>query len=306
MSTANESAAGTSAQWDIVTGVGLTALGVAAGRAMETHREGGLVCDPYAEAFVRAAAPPIPLPTRLEAIEDDPDIPWESMARYMGVRSRYFDDYFTTAATAGVSQMVLLAAGLDARAFRLDWPAGVTVFELDAPKVLAFKDRVLTEQGAHARTRRHAVPVDLREEWTLPLRQAGFDPSRPSAWLAEGLLPFLPNVAKQRLLSAVDEFAVAGSSIELEYIDDLAGLRRDPQFQERRVRMAERMGLDITQLWPDEENFPVDTWLREHGWAVTTEHVVDVAQRYGAPLAEETMFPTRSGLFITARQSDTP
>jgi hypothetical protein len=124
------------------------------------------------------------------------------------------------------------------------------------------------------------------------------------AWLAEGLLPFLPNAAKQRLLSAVDELAVAGSSIELEYIDDLARLRRDPEFQERWTRMAERMGLDITQLWPDEEDFPVDTWLSEHGWTVTVERVGDVAQRYGAQFAEQAMLPTHAVRFITARQSD--
>lgn len=304
MTTANESAGETSAQWDIVTGVGLTALAVAAGRAMETHRDGGLVSDPYAEAFVQAAAPPIHVPTRLDAAERDPDMPWESMASYMGVRSRYFDDYFATVSTAGVSQMVLLAAGLDTRAFRLNWPEQTTVYELDAPKVLAFKDRVLLEQGARSRTRRRVVAVDLREEWTKPLRRAGFDPSRPSAWLAEGLLPFLPNAAKQRLLSAVDELAVAGSSIELEYIDDLGRLRRDPEFQQRWTRMAERTGLDFTQLWPDEEDFPVDTWLSEHGWTVTVERVSDVAQRYGAQFAEQTMFPTHAARFITARQSD--
>ncbi|MCX4093893.1 SAM-dependent methyltransferase [Nocardia sp. alder85J] len=298
--------AGASANWDIVTDVGLTALAVAAGRAMETHRDGGLVSDPYAEAFVRAAAPPIALPTRLEAAGDDPDIPWTAMARYMGVRSRYFDEYLATAATAGVPQVVLLAAGLDTRAFRMGWPEGTTVYELDAPKVLDFKDRVLTEQGAQARARRQVVAVDLREEWTQPLQQAGFDPSRPSAWLAEGLLPFLPNAAKRRLLSAVNELTVTGSSVELEHIDDLAGLRRDPRLREQQARMAERMNLDITRLWPDEENFPVGTWLAEHGWTVTSERADDVARRYGRPLAEQAMLPIRAGLFVTARRAGTP
>jgi methyltransferase (TIGR00027 family) len=304
MTGATESAAGKSAQWDIVTGVGLTALAVAAGRAMETHRPDGLVSDPYAEAFVRAAAPPIELPTRLDAVEDDPDFSWAAMARYLGVRSRYFDDYFTAAATAGVSQIVLLAAGLDTRAFRLSWPASTTVYELDAPKVLAFKDGVLTEQGARCLARRRTVAVDLREEWTQPLRQADFDPGRPSAWLAEGLLPFLPNAAKQRLLCAVDELAAAGSAIVLEYIDDLASLRGAPEFEELRTRSAERMGVDITRLWPDEQDFPVDAWLNEHGWAVTSECVVDVAERYGAQLTDRTMFPIRTARFITARRPE--
>ncbi|MGF6887588.1 methyltransferase (TIGR00027 family) [Nocardia sp. GAS34] len=304
MTSANESTGGMSARWDIVTGVGLTALAVAAGRAMETHRDGGLVSDPYAEAFVHAADPPVEVPTRLDAAERDSDIPWASMARYMGVRSRYFDDYFTGASAAGVSQVVLLAAGLDARAFRLGWSEGTVIYELDAPKVLEFKDRVLVEQGARPRAQRRVVAVDLREEWTRPLLQAGFDPSRPSAWLAEGLLPFLPNAAKERLLSAVDGLAVPGSSIELEYVDDLAGLRRDPEFQERWTRMAGRMGLDIAQLWPDEEDYPVDAWLSEHGWTVTAERAIDVAEQYGTQFPEPTMLPTRAGRFITARRSD--
>lgn len=302
MTSAKESGTGTSAQWDIVTGVGLTALAVAAGRAMETHREGGLVSDPYADAFVEASAPPIRIPTRLDTVDDDPDIPWESMARYMGVRSRYFDEYFTAASKAGISQMVLLAAGLDTRAFRLGWPEATTVYELDAPKVLAFKDDVLIRQGAHPRTRRRSVAVDLREAWSQPLLQAGFDMSRPSAWLAEGLLPFLPNAAKRRLLTTVDELAVAGSTIELEYIDGMARLRHDPEFQKQQTRMAERIGIDAMQLWPDEEDFPIEDWLNERGWTVTVERVVDVAERYGAQLPEHTMFPTRSGRFIAARR----
>ncbi len=302
MTSASESVGAVSAQWDIVTGVGFTALAVAAGRAMETHRDGGLVSDPYAEAFVRAADTPIELPTRPDEVEEDPDVPWATMARYMGVRSRYFDEYFS-AATTEASQAVLLAAGLDTRAFRLDWPAGTAVYELDAPKVLAFKDRVLDEHGAHPRADRRTVAVDLREEWTKPLRAAGFDPSRPSAWLAEGLLPFLPNAAKQHLLSAVDQLTAAGSSIELEYVADLASLRRDPEFQQRRARMSEKTGFDITQLWPDEEeDFPVDAWLREHGWTVTVEHVDDAAQRYGARFPEQSMFPARGGRFVTARK----
>lgn len=306
MTSASEFAGGISAQWDIVTGVGFTALAVAAGRAMETHREDGLVSDPYAEAFVRAAHSPIELPTRPDVAEDDPDMPWAAtMSRYMGVRSRYFDDYFTASA-AEASQMVLLAAGLDARAYRLGWPAGTTVYELDAPKVLAFKNRVLDEQGARPRADRRVVAVDLREEWTEPLRAAGFDPSRPSAWLAEGLLPFLPNAAKEQLLRTVDELTVPGSSLELEYVADLKALRHDPEFQQRRARMSERTGFDITQLWPDEEeDFPVDTWLREHGWTVTVEHISDVAHRFDIDFEDRTMFPSRTGRFVTARKPHT-
>ncbi|WP_277831252.1 SAM-dependent methyltransferase [Speluncibacter jeojiensis] len=295
---------GFAADWDIVTGVGLTALGVAAGRAMETHSEGALVSDPFAEAFVRAAAPPKPMPTRLEDVGDDEDqvMSWTSMATYMGVRSRYFDERLAAAAEAGASQIVLLAAGLDARAYRMSWPESVTVFELDAPKVLAFKDAVLAGRGVRAGAQRRTVAVDLRNEWTGALRQAGFDPARPSAWLAEGLMMFLPNAAKERLLRIVGDLTVPGSSLEVEYVEGMAAIRRDPQFQRRRAQMSERMGLDVTDLWPDEPDFPLGDWLREHGWTVSTDYVVDVTGRYGRRLEDESMFPPRSGAFVSARK----
>ncbi|QBJ98166.1 SAM-dependent methyltransferase [Rhodococcus sp. ABRD24] len=283
------------AEWDIVTGVGITALGVAAGRAIETHREGGLVSDPYAEAFVEAAAPPVPLPTRLGAAEDL-GIPWESMANYMGVRSRFFDDYFGAAGEVGIDQVVLLAAGLDVRAHRLDWRPGTTVYELDAPKVLAFKDGVLEDQKARPRADRRIVPVDLREEWTVPLQQKGFDDSRPSAWLAEGLLPFLPNAAKERLFRSVTELAAPRSRICVEHVDDVRGMLQEAQFHD----MSTRFGIDMAALWPDEEDFGPAEWLGEHGWDVDVVRSAEVAERLGRSLENPGDDPMRSSVFITA------
>lgn len=285
------------AQWDIVTGVGITALGVAAGRAMETHRPDGLVTDPYAEAFVHAAGSPVPMPTRADT-DEDPTIPWASMATYLGVRSRFFDDFFTSAAAAGVDQVVLLAAGLDTRAFRLDWRSETTVYELDAPKVLQFKDRVLTEQGAQPRCYRRTVAVDLREDWPAALLQAGFHPRRPTAWLAEGLLPFLPDDAKDSLLTRVHELSAAGSQIAVEHIDgDVATLLREPMFQ----NMAERFGFDLADLWPGNQHYDPAEWLADHGWAVSTARAAAVAEQYRRPLDEMTLQPMQSSQLITAR-----
>ncbi|GAB2650842.1 SAM-dependent methyltransferase [Prescottella soli] len=283
------------AEWDIVTGVGITALGVAAGRAMETHREDGLVSDPYAEAFVEAASPPVPMPTRLDAA-DDIEIPWEAMANYMGVRSRFFDDYFGAASRAGIDQVVLLAAGLDVRAYRLDWPAGTTLYELDAPKVLSFKDGVLAANDAHPRADRRVVAVDLREGWAVPLREKGFDRSRPSAWLAEGLLPFLPNAAKERLFRFVTDLSAPGSRLEVEHVDDVRSLLQEDQFR----HMSERFGIDMATLWPDEEDFGPAAWLTDHGWEVDVVRSADVAERWGRTLENPDQDPMRSSVFITA------
>lgn len=289
------------ADWDIVTGVGLTALGVAAGRSIETHRPDRLVADPYAEAFVRAARPPVPMPTRPADGDDDPAAPWDSMATYMGVRSKFFDEFFAAASEAGVRQAVLFAAGLDCRSFRLDWPSGATVYELDAPAVLDFKDQVLEGEGARPRSERRTVACDLREDWPSALRRAGLDPGAPTAWLAEGLLPFLPDEAKETLLARMNELSAPGSRIAAEHLDtDAATLLREPPFRE----MAGQFGFDLGDLWPAGQDFDVAGWLAGHGWDVTAEPATDVSLRYGRPLDDAFAGPMRSSLLITARAQD--
>ncbi|RVW03896.1 SAM-dependent methyltransferase [Rhodococcus xishaensis] len=283
------------AEWDIVTGVGITALAVAAGRAIETDRDDGLVSDPYAEAFVEAAAPPRPMPTRLEAV-DEIEMSWGWLADYIGVRSRYFDDYFAEASRAGIDQIVLLAAGLDVRAYRLDWPTGTTVYELDAPKVLAFKDDVLAVEKAGLRADRRALAVDLREDWAVPLQNKGFDRSRPSAWLAEGLLPFLPNAAKERLVRFVTDLSAPGSRLEIEHVDDVQAMLQEDQFQQ----LSERFGIDMAALWPEEDDFHPAEWLTDHGWDVEIAHSREVAERFGRTLQNPSGDPSRSSVFITA------
>jgi O-methyltransferase involved in polyketide biosynthesis len=203
----------------IVTGVGITALGVAAGRAIETHRQDGLVTDAYAEAFVHAAGSPVPMPTRPDA-DGDPEIPWTWLATYMGVRSRFFDEFFAGVSAAGLDQIVLFAAAL----------------------------------------------------W-----QAGFDARRPTAWLAEGLLPFLPDDARDRLFARVHDLSAAGSQIAVEHIDgDPVALRRSPLFQ----KMADRLGFDVGALWPTDQHYDPAAWLADHGWVVSTARAAAVAQRY--------------------------
>lgn len=289
------------AQWDILTGVGVTALGVAACRAIETHRgPDGLVSDPFAEAFVQAAGSPVPLPTRLDAVPG-PGIPWASLATYMGVRSKFFDEFFVRASAEGLDQVVLLAAGLDTRAFRLGWKPGTTVYELDAPKVLAFKDRVLTDQRARPRCVRRTVAVDLREDWPSALLEAGFDPSRRTVWLAEGLLLYLADDAKESLFSQVHQLSAAGSWIAAEHVDaDVATVRQELQ------QMAQRTGVGSVELWPGEQNHDPVEWLTRHGWTVSTSAAPTVADRYHRPLDDSTMLTLRSCVLLTAQASDEP
>ena len=267
-------------QWDITESVGATALGVASGRAIETSRPDGLVDDPYAAAFVDAASGDLDLPTRRE---DDPE--WADRTTYIGVRSRFFDRFFTGATADGVRQVVLLAAGLDTRAQRLGWPAGTTVYEIDQAGVLDFKDRVLTDADATEAVDRVTVRVDLRHDWPGALRDAGFDPAAPTAWLAEGLLPYLPAQAEADLFARVQELSAPGSRIAVEHFaGSIAAMGDDEQF----ATMSERFGVDVRELFPqDGPRTDPDDRLRELGWQVTPSPAADVARDYGRPLDPE-------------------
>ena len=270
-------------EWDITSSVGVTALGVASGRAMETHRDDGLVEDPWAEAFVEAADMPVEMPTR--PVDDET---WASASTYIGVRSRFFDDYFTRAVDAGLRQVVILASGLDTRAQRLTWPEGTRVFEIDQRAVLDFKDAVLAEQDAPTAgggAERVLVRVDLRQDWPAALRDAGFDPAAPTAWLAEGLLPYLPAQAEAELFARVHELSAPGSRIAVEHFgESIAAVGDDEEF----ATMSARWGMDVRELFFDDaRDRTPEQRLDDGGWTVTGSSAADLARSYGRPLEPE-------------------
>jgi methyltransferase (TIGR00027 family) len=279
------------ADWDIVTDVGITALAVAAARALESDRPDRLMSDPYATLFVAAARPPTPMPTRLTELA--PDSPWRDMGDYLGVRSRFFDEF-----VAGSGQTVLLAAGLDVRGYRLDWPADAVVYELDVPKVLQFKRNVLADNGVAARADVRPVDVDLRDDWPTALLRNGFDRSRPTTWLAEGLLPFLPDDAVARLFTLVDELSAPGSRFAVEHIDaDIRSLAT----QQPMADMAADMGFDVLDMWPGDKVFEPARWLADHGWRVTSTPTAALADGYGRPLGPNTAGLRHSVLIAAAK-----
>jgi methyltransferase (TIGR00027 family) len=278
--------------WDIVSGVGITALAVAAMRAMESTRDDALIDDPYAESFVTRSGATVPMPTSWADIDDSENRSeadkrwanfWTVTASYLGVRSRFFDEYFLDASTAGVRQVVILAAGLDTRAFRLSWPARVELFEIDQPKVLEFKDSVLEGQGALAGCARHIVPIDLRTDWPDALLRANFDPERPTAWLAEGLLVYLPGTAMEALFTHVHQLSAAGSWFATdEAVPERRNSLHHPAYQE----VQRRLGLDLAALWPDDDRPDSGRWFGDHDWQVTAISRVQAADRYGRTLGE--------------------
>jgi methyltransferase (TIGR00027 family) len=194
----------------------------------------------------------------------------------MAVRTRHFDRLFTDAADTGVRQAVILAAGLDARAYRLPWPDGTTVYELDQPEVIAFKTETLAGLGAEPRADRRAIAVDLRDDWPKVLLDNGFDPSQPTAWIAEGLLIYLPPEAQDLLFDRIDELSAPGSRVACEHIPDVSIFSDDERSKEISERMK-RYGHDIEMrelIYHGPRNDVVD-YLTGHGWDVTDTRMPD-------------------------------
>lgn len=301
--------------WDITESVGGTALGVAAARAAETDSEQPLIRDPFARVFLAAAGEGIwemfdnsTLPAELTDIDPDLSARMQTMVDFFAVRTAYIDDFFRTAADAGVRQVVILATGLDTRAWRLPWPNGTRLYELDQPKVLEFKSSTLRdhEPASH----RIDVPVDLRQDWPTALRQAGFDPSAPTAWSAEGLLRYLPAQAQDLLFERIQVLSCVGSRIATNAPSNDAlepeRLARERDLTQRLHAAATTLGKsqmsDLQDLWYAEERTDVGEWLHEHGWEVSVATVADVMARYGRSVAGDQQDAMTANLLVSARR----
>lgn len=270
-------------------GVGRTAIGVARIRAAETQRPDALFRDPCAQWFADATrwTPP---ESREEA--DGTYGPfWRRIVEGVIVRTRFLDDYVLAAAHAGCAQVVILGAGLDARAYRLDWPDGVRLYELDTTDVLGFKDRVLDAHAARPACERIAVPCDLREDWPAAIRAAGLNPGEPTAWIAEGLLIYLTAEDNERILARIGGLSAPGSrlGVTLSGYDptatDGAGDRAPGEFVPGRARPR------VTELWRSAGPGDPAAWLDGHGWDATVYESAERAAAYGRPMRSANVRP---------------
>lgn len=269
--------------WDIATSVGSTAVMVAAARASETASTDPLINDPYAKLLVAGAGTGIwelllddTLVDKVEAIDAEVAAVYHHMRNYQAVRTHFFDAFFAEAVAAGIRQVVILASGLDSRAYRLDWPAGTTVYEIDQPKVLAYKEQTMAANDVTPAAERRTVAIDLRQDWPAALTAAGFDPAAPTAWLAEGLLMYLPAEGQDRLFDQITALSAPGSRIAAETAGNHRSDERRQQMAERFKKIAETMGLtqslDIQDLiYQDENRASVRGWLDEHGWQAASQ-----------------------------------
>jgi methyltransferase (TIGR00027 family) len=286
--------------WDITESVGATALGVAMARAHETASDTPLFTDPCAQMFLDAAVaqgwrPPAgAMAQRIRAI-----------GNYAASRTKWFDEFFVAAGAAGIRQSVILAAGLDARAWRLPWLHDSVVFEIDQPQVLQFKEDVLAAHRVAPKARHVAVPIDLRQDWPKALQDAGFDTAEPTAWSVEGLLPYLPAEAQDLLFERITALSARDSRIAVEAFSDTffseehLALRRE-RIEQMRARAADA-GDDMPdpeRLWFVEDRAYVPDWLSEHRWDAAALPADDLMARYHRVLPADTTEGTMSTEFV--------
>lgn len=272
--------------WDITTSVGSTALFVATARALEAQKADPLVIDPFAEVFCRAVGGDAADVLDGKVADHRLKTPeWgQHFVNFQGARTKYFDTYFQRAADAGVRQVVILAAGLDSRAYRLPWPDQTTIFELDQPQVLDFKREVLAEQGAKPNAERREVAIDLREDWPQALRDSGFDAARPSAWIAEGLLIYLPAAAEEQLFNGIDALAAPASHVAVE---DGAPMPSDAfaaAVDDEKDAVSKGDRRVFFQLVYNERHAPADQWFAGHGWTAEPTPLADYLRELGRPV----------------------
>lgn len=270
--------------WDLASSVGATATMVAAARALASEEPNPLIHDPYAAPLVRAVG--IEFFTKLvdgaiSTVDADDGGAARTLTDVMAVRTRFFDDFFLGAAEAGVRQAVILASGLDSRAYRLPWPAGTAVYEIDQPNVIEAKTAAMTEIGAAPTADRRAVAVDLRDDWPQALTAAGFDPTKPAAWSAEGLLVYLPPEAQDRLFDDVTALSAPGSQLATEYHPDGGAFLGDRASAVTEHWRHHGFDVNLPDLFYDGERASVVDYLAARGWNVSARSRPEVFAGYG-------------------------
>ena len=249
---------------------------VAAQRAISSDEK--LINDPYAAPLVRAVG--IDVYVRLVngqiPVGGDSEFDPHRMARGMACRTRFYDHFFLDATQGGIGQAVILASGLDARAYRLPWPAGTVVYEVDMPEVIEFKTLTLNDLGAEPTAERRTVAIDLRDDWATALQEAGFDTRAPAAWSAEGLLVYLPDAAQDALFDNITALSAPGSRLAFEFVPDTA-VFADQRWRAHHGRMSELgFEIDFNDLVYHGQRSHILDYLAQRGWQTSSQTVKEL------------------------------
>ncbi|QIK63983.1 SAM-dependent methyltransferase [Leucobacter viscericola] len=263
----------------MTTEVDSTALAVAVCRAVETSRSDGLIRDPFAAKLAEPGAGRFPSSWPARPEDASPlDQPALLAAVYIGLRTRFIDDVI---ASSAASQCVILGAGLDTRAYRLEWPVSATVFELDTPATLAYKERELA--GVGPRAKRCALGVDLRHsDWTGELLGAGFDPEISTVWVIEGLFPYLDAAAQSAVLRGVVDLSAVESTVVIERA---VPLTQGPDLDDKLEAFAAQTGMSIAEILARTNPPDPAELLRVAGWIAGNTGVDELQRRYSRILS---------------------
>ena len=291
--------------WDLGSSVGATATMVATARALATVQPDAIINDPYAAPLVREVG--IDFFTKL--VDGEFEIPDDAngagirlMTDVMAVRTRFFDDFFLEATGAGVRQAVILASGLDARPYRLPWPDGTVVYEIDQPQVIEAKTGAMAKLGAEPTAELRTVAIDLREDWPTALRDSGFDVAAPSAWSAEGLLMYLPPDAQDRLFDNITALSAPGSRLATEFHGgDFGATLAERAKDIAGAWQGDGFDLDFTNLFYGGERNHVVDYLGASGWSVHSRNRLDVFADYGRQFpVDDSVVPLQDSIAVTA------
>lgn len=252
----------------MVSPVGETSFWVAALRAIESEREDRLIFDPYARILAGERGFAAREVAREQAGGDD-----SLLVTVVAIRTRFVDDGLRAAIKGGIRQLVILAAGMDSRAFRMEFPPGFKTWELDRQEIFDIKQPLLTQWRPKTGCTRYAISVDLQEDWTAPLLESGFDPSRPTAFLIEGLLVYLEEVEVHRLLERLDKVASKGSWLAT----DLPGTELlESEIMAPMLKRLEEQGTP----WKFSTRDP-EALFKSHGWNAHCATIGDEQTSYG-------------------------
>lgn len=266
--------------------LGATAGWTASVRSLESVRSDALFNDPWAaslagtegEAWIAQRTPDSVLPIVL--------------------RTRFFDDFLMRSMQqTEVRQIILMAAGLDTRAFRLPWPEKASLFELDQAAVLQYKEKVLQAADAQPRCLRQCVAADLTMPWEQKLIECGFDPQQPSIWLLEGFLFYIPCEVLVKVLNDVSALAAPGSRLGFDIINSAM---LTSHWTKAWVEMQAKSGAPWIGVLDDPEGF-----LSGLGWQVTLTQAGQPDAHYGRwtlPVIPTNMPGMPHNWFVTAEK----
>ncbi|OBI41299.1 hypothetical protein A5706_07775 [Mycobacterium sp. E796] len=275
--------------WDLKTGVGATATLVAAARAVASRQTDPVIRDPFAEVLVRAVGLKL-FRQLLDGTIDFCDLDADWMPAYFGMRSRSLDDFALDACRSGVRQAVILASGLDCRAYRLGWPSAMSIYEVDQPQIIEWKRSVLTGLGWPPAEGHHCLGIDLRQDWPTALRQAGFDDAQPTVWILEGILiGYLPSRAHDEILDAITALSAPGSRLGADYVYSPRADALGENFRRLHPIWNERdPEIDLRGLTFAGQHADPAAYLAERGWTAQSLDMATVFRSAGrtAPTAD--------------------